>query len=153
MEAGIKDAVGEVFKRLRSEAPALYAPGAKRKSDFFRDIAGSRYHMHAEEVARAAALPYDLLLNVYDKSIIEVENRPPAGELSDKFRRALARVLEDRAVDPDRRRRSCRRRSRTRSRSIWRRPIWSAPATAASRCRSPRSTSARRSSATGSART
>ncbi len=94
MESGIKDAVGEIFNRLRSEAPELYAPGAKRKSDFFRDIAGSRYHNHAEEVARAATLPYDLLTNLYDKSIIEVENRPPKGNLSDKFRRALARVLK-----------------------------------------------------------
>ena len=94
MEAGIKDAVGEIFNRLRSEAPELYAPGAKRKSDFFRDIAGSRYHIHAEEVARAVTLPYDLLINLYDKSIIEVENRPPKGDLSDKFRRALARVLK-----------------------------------------------------------
>ena len=92
-ESGVQDALTEVFKHLREEAPSLYAPGAKRKSDFFRDIAGSRYHSHAEEVARAAGLPYELLLNVYDKSIIEVENRPPAGELSDKFRRALARVL------------------------------------------------------------
>jgi benzoyl-CoA reductase subunit A len=91
--SGINQALGEVFRRLRGEAPELYAPGAKRKSDFFRDIAGSRYHMHAEEVARAASLPYDLLLNVYDKSIIEVENRPPAGELSEKFRRALGHVL------------------------------------------------------------
>ena len=89
----VKDALGEVFRRLRAEAPDLYAPGAKRKSDFFRDIAGSRYHNLAEEVARAAGLPYELLLNVYDKSIIEVENRPPAGRLSEKFRRALARVL------------------------------------------------------------
>ena len=40
IEARIKDAVGEIFNRLRSEAPELYAPGAKRKSDFFRDIAG-----------------------------------------------------------------------------------------------------------------
>jgi len=93
-ESGIRDALGEVFKRLREEAAALYAPGAKRKSDFFRDIAGSRYHSHAEEVARSAGLPYDLLLNVYDKSIIDVENRPPAGALSEKFRRALGRVLE-----------------------------------------------------------
>jgi benzoyl-CoA reductase subunit A len=93
-ESGIRDALGEVFKRLREEAAALYAPGAKRKSDFFRDIAGSRYHSHAEEVARCAGLPYDLLLNVYDKSIIDVENRPPAGALSEKFRRALGRVLE-----------------------------------------------------------
>jgi benzoyl-CoA reductase subunit A len=93
-ESGIRDALGEVFKRLRDEAPALYAPGAKRKSDFFRDIAGSRYHSHAEEVARSAGLPYDLLLNVYDKSIIDVENRPPSGELSEKFRRALGRVVD-----------------------------------------------------------
>jgi len=94
LETGIKEALGEVFRRLRHEAPELYAPGAKRKSDFFRDIAGSRYHNHAEEVARLARLPYDLLLNVYDKSIIDVENRPPSGKLSDKFHRALRRVID-----------------------------------------------------------
>jgi benzoyl-CoA reductase subunit A len=94
VESNVRDALREVFARLRNEAAQLYVPGAKRKSDFFRDIAGSRYHAHAEEVARAAGLPYDLLLNLYDKSIIDVENRPPAGNLSDKFRRALARVLE-----------------------------------------------------------
>ncbi|MFZ2078093.1 MAG: benzoyl-CoA reductase subunit A [Xanthobacteraceae bacterium] len=93
LEIEVKDAIGEVFKLLREEAPSLYAPGAKRKSDFFRDIAGSRYHVHAEEIARAARLPYELLLNVYDKSIIDVENRPPSGGLSEKFRRALARVI------------------------------------------------------------
>jgi benzoyl-CoA reductase subunit A len=93
LERGMKEALAEVFRRLRAETPNLYAPGAKRKSDFFRDIAGSRYHNQAEEVARDAKLPYELLLNVYDKSIIEVENRPPAGALSDKFRRALGRIL------------------------------------------------------------
>jgi len=91
---GVKLALSEVFNRLRAEAPSMFAPGADRKSDFFRDIAGSRYLTVAEEVARAADLPYDLLLNVYDKSIIAVENRPPKGELSDKFHRALIRVTE-----------------------------------------------------------
>jgi benzoyl-CoA reductase subunit A len=92
-ERGLREALDEVFRRLRSEAPELYAPGAKRKSDFFRDIAGSRYHSHAEAVARDAGLPYELLLHLYDKSIIDVENRPPTGHLSESFRRALARVL------------------------------------------------------------
>jgi len=92
--AGMKEVVGEVFGRLYGEAAALFAPGAKRKSDFFRDIAGSRYHVHAEEVARAAGLPYELLLNLYDRSIIDVENRAPEGDLSDEFHRALAWVLE-----------------------------------------------------------
>jgi benzoyl-CoA reductase subunit A len=92
---GVKTALAEVFNRLSSEAPAMFAPGAARKSDFFRDIAGSRYHNLAEEVAREAGLPYDLLLNVYDKSIIAVENRPPKGALSDKFHRALERVTAE----------------------------------------------------------
>jgi len=92
--AGVRQALEEVFRRLRAEAPEMYAPGAKRKSDFFRDIAGSRYLALAEEVARDAGLPYDLLLNVYDKSIIAVENRPPKGTLSDMFKRALKRVTD-----------------------------------------------------------
>jgi benzoyl-CoA reductase subunit A len=97
LAAKMGDALKEVFDRLKAEAPELYAPGAKRKSDFFRDIAGSRFHVHAEAVARESNVPHDILLNAYDKSIIEVENRPPAGDMSDKFRRAMARVLE---IDP-----------------------------------------------------
>lgn len=89
---GVKVALAEVFNRLRGEAPAMFAPDSDRKSDFFRDIAGSRYLAIAEEVAREADLPYDMLLNVYDKSIIAVENRPPKGTLSENFKRALNRV-------------------------------------------------------------
>jgi len=94
ISSGVREALGEVFRQLRNEAPAMFAPGADRKSDFFRDIAGSRYLAVAEAVARDAGLSYDLLLNVYDKSIIAVENRPPSGTLSDKFKRALGRVTE-----------------------------------------------------------
>ena len=36
-----------------------------------------------------------MLLNAYDKSIIDVENRPPSGNLDDKFRRAMQRVLAE----------------------------------------------------------
>jgi benzoyl-CoA reductase subunit A len=91
------EALNQVFRRLRAEAPDLYAPGAVRKSDFFRDIAGSRFHVHADAVAEESSVPHEILLNAYDKSIIDVENRPPAGGMSDKFRRAMARVLE---IDP-----------------------------------------------------
>ena len=92
---GVKEAIGETFRLLRLEAPELYAPGAVRKSDFFRDIAGSRYLSIAEQVARDAGIGYDLLMNVYDKSIIAVENRPPSGKLSDKFHAALNRVTHE----------------------------------------------------------
>ena len=40
--AGVGEALTEVFRRLAVEAPSLFAPGAKRKSVFFRDIAGSQ---------------------------------------------------------------------------------------------------------------
>ncbi len=95
---GVKKALSEIFARLRTESPAMFAPGAARKSDFFRDIAGSRYLALSEEVARDMGLPYDLLLNVYDKSIIAVENRPPKGTLSDKFKSALKRVTAEGAA-------------------------------------------------------
>ena len=64
-----------VFELLKGEAPELFAPDAKRKSDFFRDIAGSRYLAIGEQVAKEAGVRYDMLLNVFDRSIIEVENR------------------------------------------------------------------------------
>ena len=88
------DAVGEtlaeVFRRLKVEAPSLFAPGAKRKSDFFRDIAGSQYLAIGETVSKEAGTRYDFLLNVFDRSIIEVENRVYA----DSIRRHLLAALE-----------------------------------------------------------
>ncbi|MCL4791403.1 MAG: benzoyl-CoA reductase subunit A [Gammaproteobacteria bacterium] len=94
VEQELRGALGESFRRLREEAPSLYAPGANRKSDFFRDIAGARFYAYAEDVARETGIAYEMLLNCYDKSIIEVENRPPSGNLSEQFRKALARVLK-----------------------------------------------------------
>ncbi len=94
-EDAATEAVDEVFRRLGDEAPAMFAPGAQRKSDFFRDIAGSRFMHIGEEVAKDAGLGFDLLLNLYDKSIIEVENRPPAGDMAGKFQRALERAIAD----------------------------------------------------------
>ena len=88
--APVGEALTEVFKRLTAEAPALFAPGAKRKSDFFRDIAGSQYLATGEVVAKEAGTRYDYLLNVFDRSIIEVENRV----YSDSIRRHLLAALE-----------------------------------------------------------
>jgi benzoyl-CoA reductase subunit A len=90
----VADALTEVFKRLGAEAPKMFAPGAKRKSDFFRDIAGSRYLAIGEAVAKEAGLRYDMLLNVFDRSIIEVENRIYADSMRPNLRRALDRTFE-----------------------------------------------------------
>lgn len=80
---------------MNDEAAALYAPGVKRKSDFFRDIAGSKYLSIAEDVAKQSGINYELLINLYDKAIIAVENRPPGGDLKGKFMRGLQRLLKE----------------------------------------------------------
>ncbi len=88
-EAALTAALEEVFRRLRERAGALFVPGARRKSDFFRDLAGADFMQAGESVSREAGLPFELMLNVYDKSIIDVENRPPSGDMEGKFLRAL----------------------------------------------------------------
>ena len=74
----------------RPRQPALFAPGAKPKSDFFRDIAGSQYLAIGEAVAKESGIRYDFLLNVFDRSIIEVENRV----YGDSIKRHLLAALE-----------------------------------------------------------
>jgi benzoyl-CoA reductase subunit A len=90
----VTDALTETFKRLGTEAAELFAPGAKRKSDFFRDVAGSRYLALGETVAKEAGVPYDNLLNVFDRSIIEVENRVYGDSIGDHLLDALNRTFK-----------------------------------------------------------
>ena len=92
----IKDAIGEVFEKLRGEAPALYKPGAERKSDFFRDIAGSLFLSIAEEVAVARKVPVSTFfyMSMTSRSS-KWKNRPPAGDMRAKFNTALDRIIRD----------------------------------------------------------
>ncbi len=101
-EKAVAEVLAEVFTRLREHSAALFAPGAKRKSDFFRDLAGADFMQIGEVVCREAGMPFEMILNVYDKSIIEVENRPPAGDMEGKFLRALEKggSLSDAIVRP-----------------------------------------------------
>jgi len=85
VEGAVRELMLKSFDDIREAANEIYGPEAGRKSDFFRDIAGSRFMRVAEDLAREADLPYELVMNVYDKAIIEVENRPPEGDLRGKF--------------------------------------------------------------------
>ncbi|MCG3152305.1 MAG: Benzoyl-CoA reductase subunit A [bacterium] len=74
LDAVYHGAIDSILEQMEAEAPALYAPGASRKSDFFRDLGGSRYLQLAERIARQTQLPYDLLVGLFDKAILLVEN-------------------------------------------------------------------------------
>ena len=91
-DATIAAATCAILDRMKEEAPALYAAGARRKSDFFRDLAGSRYVQLAEESGRAGGARFDALVGRFDKAILKVENDPAAaGSFEDHV---LAAVLE-----------------------------------------------------------
>jgi benzoyl-CoA reductase subunit A len=94
-EAAVKGALDSIFKSLAKEALEIYGPNSSRKSDFFRDIAGSRFMSLAEEVAKQAGLNFDLLINIYDKSINDIENRMASDETVAKwFLNALNRTVQ-----------------------------------------------------------
>jgi len=91
--ATVASALTEVFKQLSAEAAELFAPGAKRKSDFFRDIAGSRYLAIGDQISKETGVRYDMLCNVFDRSIIEVENRVYGDAISANLLAALDRTM------------------------------------------------------------
>ncbi len=91
----LNEALDEVFRRLEIQMAKLHTPGVQRKSDFFRDLAGSEYMLVAEDVANEMGLNFDALINLYDKSIIDVENTPPTDDIEEKFLRALDRAVEE----------------------------------------------------------
>lgn len=96
LKGPLRVALDEVFKTIVAEAPVIYAPDAERKSDFFRDIAGSRFMNIAETVSRQAGLSFDVLLNVYDKSIIDIESQVASDEtVARQLLNGLTRALRE----------------------------------------------------------
>jgi benzoyl-CoA reductase subunit A len=92
------ETAAHIVSMMREEAPSLYAAGASRKSDFFRDLAGSRYLKLAETEARRTGIVYDTLVGLFDKAILDVENSPEAaGSFAQHARAALGAIAD---VDP-----------------------------------------------------
>ena len=86
-----REAVGTIVEQMERESSELFAAGAARKSDFFRDLAGSRYAALAEQQAKALGARFDLLTALFDKAILEVENSMAAvGAFADLAREAAA---------------------------------------------------------------
>jgi benzoyl-CoA reductase subunit A len=87
----LSGAVEAIVERMRSEAPELYRPGVRRRSDFFRDLSGERYLRLAEAEARSRRVAFDALAGLFDKAVLEVENAPEAsGRFEPHARAAMA---------------------------------------------------------------
>jgi benzoyl-CoA reductase subunit A len=96
---GLREAVKRMTSAMDAEVSSLYADGSKRKSDFFRDLAGSRYLKLAEAETRSMGVGFDRLVGLFDKAILDVENSAEAaGRFEDHMRAAVRASGRD---DPD----------------------------------------------------
>jgi benzoyl-CoA reductase subunit A len=96
LAGGAHEAVATIFDATEAEEEEWFADDDPApRSDFFRDAAGSAYMRHAEEIADPDGVSFDLLVGLYDKCIIRVENEP----LELGFRHHIAGALE-RIGDP-----------------------------------------------------
>ena len=92
-------AVDAICERMEADAKMLYADGASRKSDFFRDLAASRYLELAEEQARDTGTSFDVMVGFFDKAILDVENSTEAvGTFEQHARSAMAESGEQLAA-------------------------------------------------------
>ncbi|MCK6506656.1 acyl-CoA dehydratase activase [Myxococcota bacterium] len=93
LRQGTHDAIDEIIDRSRQEEEQVFLlPDPPLRSDFFRDVAGSTFSRLAEELANRDGASFDLLLGLYDKCIIQVENTPLELGFHDHIGAALARI-------------------------------------------------------------
>jgi benzoyl-CoA reductase subunit A len=91
--AGLRGVVNRIAQRMHDEIADLYAEGTSRKSDFFRDLAGSRYLAMAETEARTSKVGFDHVVGAFDKAILDVENSAEAaGTFDEHIKAAMAGI-------------------------------------------------------------
>ena len=88
-------AADAVLDDAASEAPKLFAPGVERRSEFFRDLAAAAFIAGAEKLARTNGTPFEPLVGLFDRAILEVETKLRPRSEASLLRRGLARVETD----------------------------------------------------------
>jgi benzoyl-CoA reductase subunit A len=73
-------------------APEMFGPGKPRKSDFFRDLAAEAFVQSAERRCTQAGLPFERVLGVFDRAILEIERRLHAWDFGRLIRQAAQRI-------------------------------------------------------------
>ena len=96
-------ALVDIFNQIRQEEVDWFSdPAPAKRSDFFRDLAGSAYSRLAEArlgiETRGDGPSFDQLLGLYDKCILLVENAPPELGFHHHIGSALTRIGEPATV-------------------------------------------------------
>ncbi|RME23021.1 MAG: benzoyl-CoA reductase subunit A [Deltaproteobacteria bacterium] len=100
LQQPVTEVIDEIFRRLRQEEEDWFAGRTEgTRSDFFRDHVGSGWARLSEELGPPVDVSFDLLLSLYDKCIIKVENEPLELGFQDHIDAALARIGDVEGVD------------------------------------------------------
>ena len=91
----LEPAAHQVLGEMRRTAPDLFLGGAPRKSDFFRDVAAAGFMAGAERVSANGKVPFDRLVGLFDRAILDVEVRFRRPAFAPLLRRALGRVAPE----------------------------------------------------------
>jgi len=95
----LSDALSLLFGRIVEEEEEFFRSNSLTvRSDFFRDAIGSAYVRIAEEIGRPAGVSFDLLVGLYDKCILLVENEPLELGFEEHIGKALERIGNPAAV-------------------------------------------------------
>jgi benzoyl-CoA reductase subunit A len=89
----LEPAAREVLETMAGSAPGMFLGSTTRKSDFFRDIAGAAFMAGAERVCASSTVPFDRLVGLFDRAILDVEVRFRRPAFSPLMRRALQRIV------------------------------------------------------------
>jgi len=93
---------GELTARVETICDAMderarrsFAPGATRRSDFFRDLAAADFMQLAESAAEPKGITFDMLCGVFDAAILSVEALP----VENAFERHIGAALRETTND------------------------------------------------------
>ncbi len=92
VRAPLEERLETILDGMNEDIPPMFEAGAPERSDFFRDTATSGFMRRAEGI-RGKQVNFDLLMSVFDRAILQVENQELDLSFSANVRPALDRVL------------------------------------------------------------
>ena len=90
----LKERLEGILGAMADDVPGFFADGAAKKSDFFRDIAMSAFMNRAEGV-RGEGVNFDILMSIFDRSILQVENQELDLSFSANIQPAQRRLIAE----------------------------------------------------------
>jgi len=91
----LEDFLAHFSQEAEAYGERLFLGDEKPKSDFFRDLAGFCYNTEAARFCEENEMSFDVLLGIYDKSILEVENTPLDKGFGRQIRTAYTRLADE----------------------------------------------------------